>query len=81
MAFLGSVKSEASVLKFPPHQESTLNTADLPTVKSSLLDTLNQRRALLILLRPHISQTRLGGAGISTCYPSPTPFGLGLGPD
>jgi hypothetical protein len=22
-----------------------------------------------------------GGTGISTCYPSPTPFGLGLGPD
>ncbi len=22
-----------------------------------------------------------GGTGISTCFPSPTPFGLGLGPD
>jgi hypothetical protein len=23
----------------------------------------------------------LGGAGILTCFPSPTPFGLGLGTD
>ena len=26
-------------------------------------------------------QTSLTGTGISTCYPSPTPLGLGLGPD
>ena len=28
---------------------------------------------------PHLNA--FGGAGISTCCPSPTPFGLGLGPD
>ena len=35
----------------------------------------------LILLCHSISQTLIGGTGISTCCPSPTPFGLGLGPD
>src|SRR5699024_6592145 len=29
---------------------------------------------------PSLERSR-GGAGISTCLPSPTPFGLGLGPD
>src|SRR5690625_3282724 len=29
---------------------------------------------------PSLKQSR-GGTGISTCCPSPTPFGLGLGPD
>ena len=67
--------------KFPPHHSSTLYIADLPTMKPYCLDTLNQRRALLILLRPHISQTNFGGTGISTCCPSPTAFALGLGPD
>ncbi len=30
---------------------------------------------------PHRSSRRGGGTGISTRFPSPTPFGLGLGPD
>src|SRR5690625_2498407 len=29
---------------------------------------------------PSFKRSR-GGTGISTCFPSPTPFGLGLGPD
>ena len=66
---------------FPPHHDSSLKHADLPTCKLRRLDTLDQRRALLILLRPHFSQTTLGGTGISTCCPSPTAFALGLGPD
>ena len=33
------------------------------------------------LLRPSIVQTDLNSTGISTCYPSLTPFGLSLGPD
>ena len=66
---------------FPPRHRSALQCADLPTHKPFCLDALDQRRALLILLRPHFAQTNLGGAGISTSCPSPTPFGLGLGPD
>ena len=34
-----------------------------------------------ILLRQHICQTTISSTGISTCCPSPTPFGLSLGPD
>ena len=37
--------------------------------------------AQLILLRPHLSITSNGSTGISTSCPSPTPLGLGLGPD
>ena len=37
-------------------------------------------RQLILLCHP-ITQTVIGGTGISTCCPSPTPFGLGLGPD
>ena len=33
------------------------------------------------LLRPPSLQRFKGGAGILTCYPSPTPFGLSLGTD
>ena len=55
--------------------------AVFPTCQPWCLDTVNQLRARLILLRPHVVQTILGGTGISTCCPSPTPFGLGLGPD
>ena len=45
---------------------------------------LNQHyrsRARPILLRPCLDQRLLSGTGILTCFPSPTPFGLGLGPD
>ena len=41
----------------------------------------NQRLGPSSLLRPRFGQTTGGGTGISTCCPSPTPFGLGLGPD
>ena len=37
--------------------------------------------ALSILLCPCLSHTTTVSTGISTCYPSPTPFGLSLGPD
>ena len=66
---------------FPPHHRSALKHADLPTCKPFCLDALDQRRALLILLRPHFAQTYLGGRGISTCRPSPTALALSLGPD
>ena len=65
----------------PPHHSSRLQYADLPTYTPHCLDTLNQRCAQPILLRPHFAHTILGGTGISTCCPSPTAFALGLGPD
>ena len=42
--------------------------------------TIPSVRMLTLLCHP-FSQTLKGGTGISTGYPSPTPFGLGLGPD
>ena len=33
------------------------------------------------LLRPRWFHRQLGGAGMFACFPSPTPVGLGLGPD
>ena len=65
----------------PPHHSLAYQYADLPTYKPHCLDTLNQRRAHSILLRPHFVQTIFGGTGISTSCPSPTAFALGLGPD
>ena len=67
--------------QFPPRHSPALQCADLPAHKPHCLDALDQRRALLILLRPHFAQTTFGGTGISTCCPSPTTFVLGLGPD
>jgi hypothetical protein len=49
--------------------------------KTHCLDMLFRSHAFLSLLRPSIAQTKTTGTGISTCCPSPTPFGLGLGPD
>ena len=66
---------------FASPSQLNLRCADLPTHQPHCLDAVNQRRARLILLRPHFIQTNLGGAGISTCCPSPTAFALGLGPD
>ena len=67
---------------FAPHRFSGLTSRGicLPRLPTSL-DVLYQRHALLILLCHHFSQMTFGGTGISTCCPSPTPFGLGLGPD
>ena len=75
------MKSTASGTFFPPHHSLALKCADLPTHKPHCLDTLYQRRALSILLRPHFIQTTFGGTGISTCCPSTTAFALALGPD
>ncbi len=47
----------------------------------SPLDEIFLHLAYLIPLRPHFSITSNGSTGISTCYPSTTPFGLILGPD
>ena len=49
--------------------------------KTYCLNRHIHQSALLSLLRPSIAQTKRTGTGISTCCPSPTPIGLGLGPD
>ncbi len=66
---------------FVTPSQLNLKNADLPTFKPHCLDTLNQRRAQLILLRPHFTHTIIGSTGILTCCPSPTALALGLGPD
>ena len=68
--------------KFPsPSQLAVIGRRICLSPTTCCLDALNQRRARLILLRPHVVQTILGGTGISTCCPSPTALALGLGPD
>ena len=81
MAFLVSVESTASVLHVSLPVRLSDCRADLPARLLLPLDQQFQLLAQFVLLRPHISQTDIGGTGISTCCPSPTPFGLGLGPD
>jgi hypothetical protein len=73
--------SGTSVLFFPPHHNSWLQAADLPTAPTRCLDALFHSGASLILLRHPIAQSLFGGTGISTSCPSTTPFGLALGPD
>ena len=41
----------------------------------------NHRLGSHSLPRPPLGQRKQRGTGISTCYPSTTPFGLALGPD
>ena len=52
----------------------------LPALLPTALDALFQPRAEPSLLCHPILQTAASGIGLSTDCPSPTPFGLGLGP-
>ena len=52
----------------------------MPILFPTCLDALFLPCASLILLRHPFAQSILGGTGFSTSCPSPTPFGLGLGP-
>ena len=45
------------------------------------MDAVDQHRARTILPCHCLTRSTSGGAGISTCSPSPTAFALGLGPD
>ena len=45
------------------------------------LDVLFHPHASPTLLRHPFTHAEFGSTGFSTCCPSPTPFGLGLGPD
>jgi hypothetical protein len=81
VAFLVSAESVTSVLMFPsPSRLRNTRRFCLPGYLFPL-DELFQLLAQLIPLRPHFSHASDGSTGISTCCPSPTPSGLGLGPD
>ena len=67
--------------KFRSPSHPRIVTADLPTATSSMLGRTIPTVRSPILLCHSITQTIIGGTGIYTCCPSPTPFGLGLGPD
>ena len=54
---------------------------DLPIRRSRNLHMHFHPHASLSSCVPPLFKRWIGGTGISTCYPSPTPFGLGLGPD
>ena len=80
--FLGSVKSTSWFVR--------RRTSPRPSVLMkhgfACASTYDHGRALpiarrSILLRHPIAQTPLGGAGMLTCCPSATPFGLTLGTD
>jgi hypothetical protein len=66
---------------FDPHQVSASWEMDLPLSLPAPLDMLFLPHAQLSLQRQHFSQTTQNSFGMSTGSPSPTPFGLSLGPD
>ena len=77
--FLASVNSSTSLLIFTPHHHPAFRHAYFTTCQPHDLHAPIHQCALTILLCHCF--VIIGGTGISTCCPSPTPFGLGLGPD
>ena len=66
-------------LYFSPHHGPALWIAYFTTTQPHRLDRFYHQPAHAILLCQRF--THIGGAGISTCSPSPTTIVLGLGPD
>ena len=66
-------------LYFSPHHGPALWIAYFTTTQPHRLDRSYHQPAHAILLCQRF--THIGGAGISTCSPSPTTIVLGLGPD
>ena len=66
-------------LNFSPHHGPALWIAYFTTTQPHRLDRFYHQPAHAILLCQRF--THIGGAGISTCSPSPTTIVLGLGPD
>ena len=66
-------------LFFAPHHTSGNQHAYFTTCSPKCLDRLYHQPAHAILLCQCLAH--IGGAGISTCSPSPTTIVLGLGPD
>ena len=56
-AFLGSLESVTSVLRFPPHHTSEFHRTDLPILPPTCLDALFQSCASPILLRHPIAHS------------------------
>ncbi len=63
-----------------PFTSQAFCRTDLPIRRPTGLDALFQPRAWLALLCHPILIAEVCGIGFSTDFPSPTPFGLGLGP-
>ncbi len=80
-AFPDSVNPQLPYLFFVPHHGSALWKGISLLPRPCRLARVDQRPGLLFLLCHSFSQSPGGGTGISTGCPSPTPSGLGLGPD
>ena len=78
--FLASVDSSASLLFSFPRNLSVVAWV-LHSKPSRLRTVFFHSHGLTIFLCHCFIFPSLGGAGISTCCPSSTPFGLDLGPD
>jgi hypothetical protein len=82
-AFLGSMGSASLLRKADPHHLSALKMArriclsDPPT---GLNRDIQHPDGLPFYVPPSLKR-QPGGTGILTCFPSPTPLGLGLGAD
>jgi hypothetical protein len=82
-AFLGSLESPSCPAEAGPNHLSTLSLAVCPSrvlaKQSTGLDTDPCTVLGLSFSVPAHFNAIFGRTGILTCYPSPTPFGLGLG--
>ena len=84
-AFLGSMESPSYGAGAPPHHvsESCSRVCGYRLLREppTCLNRHYHSPDRPILLRPCLVKRTISGAGILTCFPSPTPFGLGLGAD
>ena len=84
-AFLGSLESSSFEPEGSPHHVSALTSRlwlSPPTRSAYTLEPAQPNGRLgLPFSVPACFNVIPGGAGILTCFPSPTPFGLGLGID
>jgi hypothetical protein len=80
-AFLGSMGSIGLWVKDPPHHLSALGKRICLSSQPTGLNHLFQQAADLPSCVPPSLKRYPGGTGILTCFPLPTPFGLGLGID
>ena len=80
-AFLGSLGSVTSLLVFAPHHLSGFTRDGFAYLLPYWLGPAFPAAGLTYPPASLHPQTVLGGIGFSTDCPSPTPFGLSLGPD